>query len=102
MSDHAHRAPKPFCHPPATGIARAAPTPRGAGSGQQRRGSDVSSATGTTSTSGPPSADSRDRAGGNRGMQGADPARVTAPGAVDHPQALSWFAHWASERSEVA
>jgi acetoacetyl-CoA synthetase len=35
-------------------------------------------------------------------LQGADPARVAAPGAVDHPQALSWFAHWASECSEVA
>ena len=25
-------------------------------------------------------------------LQGADPTRVAAPGAVDHPQALSWFA----------
>jgi acetoacetyl-CoA synthetase len=35
-------------------------------------------------------------------LQGADPAQVAAPGSVDHPQALPWFAHWATARSEVA
>jgi acetoacetyl-CoA synthetase len=30
-------------------------------------------------------------------LQGAPPAGVAAPGAVDHPQALRWFAQWAAD-----
>jgi acetoacetyl-CoA synthetase len=30
-------------------------------------------------------------------LQGAPPASVAAAGAVDHPQALQWFARWAAD-----
>ena len=35
-------------------------------------------------------------------LQGAPPASVGAPGAVDHPQALRWFAQWAADNGVSA
>jgi acetoacetyl-CoA synthetase len=35
-------------------------------------------------------------------LQGAEPDSVAAAGAVDHPQALQWFAQWAAEREVSA
>ena len=35
-------------------------------------------------------------------LQGAPPARVAAAGAVDHPQALEWFARWATDNGRSA
>jgi acyl-CoA synthetase (AMP-forming)/AMP-acid ligase II len=35
-------------------------------------------------------------------LQGAPPASVGAPGAVDHPQALRWFAQWAANNGVSA
>jgi acetoacetyl-CoA synthetase len=35
-------------------------------------------------------------------LQGAEPASVAAPDAVDHPQALRWFAQWAADNGVSA
>jgi acetoacetyl-CoA synthetase len=35
-------------------------------------------------------------------LQGAPPASVAAPGAVDHPQALRWFAQWVADNGVSA
>ena len=35
-------------------------------------------------------------------LQGADPASVAAPEAVDHPLALRWFAQWAADNGVLA
>ena len=35
-------------------------------------------------------------------LQGAPPATVGAPGAVDHPQSLQWFAQWAADNGVSA
>jgi acetoacetyl-CoA synthetase len=35
-------------------------------------------------------------------LQGTEPTSVAAPEAIDHPQALAWFAQWAADNGTSA